>query len=143
MTRLLVSLALCTSFALFTLCDNGTNPTDCQPITMAIKITSPASGASFKVGSTVKVDFEVDRNQVTQVNIKVSIDNGKSFSNILSSGGLAVPSGNQYQCMSYDWKVGSEGEPVTWAATNSCILVVEQYGNSTVYDQSQSFTVTQ
>jgi hypothetical protein len=135
----------CTAAVLMLFCDNPSSNDDCAalPAGTAIKITSPAGGENYTVGQTVRIDFEVDNTLVSSADIKVTLDNGMNYKEVLSSGSIAVPGGSRYQCMSYEWTIGHEGEPVTWAAVDTCVLVVHQYGDQNINGQSQQFVVKQ
>ena len=126
--------------------DEGST-SDCTPANGAfIELTTDISGKTYTVGQTVKLEWKIDRNQIkqnTSVQIEVSIDNGISWT-AMTSPSVEVPSGDQYQCMSYDWVIGSEGEAVAYESVNqNCLLWIHEYSNSSngVKYNDRKFTV--
>lgn len=111
-----------------------------------VELTTEMSGKTYKVGETVTIAWKIDRNQINngQVMVDVSPDNGQTWSGIPDLGIHIPTSGEQYQCMSFDWKIGDEYEVVEYETTNSqCILRIHQYSDVSngVQFTKQKFTV--
>jgi hypothetical protein len=119
---------------------------NCTPADgMVVELTSSLAGKTFNVGETVNLTWKADRNQVSngQVVVDVSNDNGINWS-VIPTAGIVVPSGDQFQCMSFNWVIGNEGDIVNYASgNNQCILRIHEYSNISngVVFSSQTFIV--
>jgi hypothetical protein len=126
--------------------DNGPvngNGTDCEPDSGFIQLTTPTGDETFAVGQKVTVKWKIDRGQVDGVVLGVSIDGGITFIDIVPKAVMAEAT-PQYQCMSYEWTIGSEANAIAYEATNSVLLRVEWYQDRTFsWDVSEAFTINQ
>jgi len=119
---------------------------DCAPSGgKIVELTTSLSGTTHTVGETITISWKTDRNQITngQVVVDVSIDNGITWSAIPDAG-IPVPSGNHYQCMSLNWKIGDEGEAVDYESENGqCMIRIHEYSNTSngVVFSDHKFTI--
>jgi hypothetical protein len=149
MIKILAKKAVLFSLILLGLSCNPQNEGTSQNCTPAdgkvVELTSLLTGKTFSIGETVNLTWKADRTKVSngQVVVDVSVDNGITWSAI-PTGGIVVPTGDQFQCMSLNWVIGKEGEIVHYASgNNQCILRIHEYSdisNGVVFS-SQMFTV--
>ncbi len=125
--------------------DDGT-PCTAPAGTQGLELVSVGGGkTTFNFGESVPIEFKFDQTIVTGILIKISIDGGLGGWKLVQTGGKQIDpvGGDQYQCMTYTWTIGSEGEAVNYAAGSNanCVLRIEDYNNTNATDQSTAFTI--
>jgi Bacterial Ig domain len=131
MSRLNVfgALALAGAFAFAMNCNNSTpnNPTP-KP---TLQLLAPIGGESYKVGSTVNVRWTInDKTKVSSVKLELSTDDGVLYA-VLANKSFSYPD------TSYSWTVDST------QVSSKCLIMISDYVDRSITDQSKEFTVTQ
>ena len=119
------------AISMFLFCNpQDNNENDCTPTEgKLVELTADVAGKTYSIGEKVTLTWKIDGNRITngKVVIDVSPDDGISWSSIPDAG-ISVPA--QYQCMTYEWTVGSEGEFADYKdGNNTCILRIHQYSD--------------
>lgn len=152
MKRFLLLSGLLVTVLTFMACDNSTDPadngdnnqtSDCATLSDGemVKVTSPEGGETFNYGDTVNIAFTVVK-KIPRVNIKVSINDGRTYSDILKKQGEDVTVSGDVACGKYLWVIGDEGVIVNYEPENTnCIIKVEEYGDPQEFGLSETFTV--
>ena len=126
--KYLVLYLLVWSALLLVTCDksaglsNETNP---------IELVVPKGGECYQAGQTVKIVWKInDPTYISSVGIKLSLDNGRSFFNILESSSIFPPD------TSFSWVITDE------QISSQCIIKVYDYISDYISDKSGVFTIS-
>jgi len=118
----------------------------CTPITSAgqdIELINPIGGETVKQGSTVKVQWKVNKNKISSVVIQLSTDNKKNWKDVVQR--IAV-NGNdgEFVCMEENWNVGSEYETIGYSTTGETkvFLRVGKYGEANSVNATTPSTIS-
>ena len=128
-------------FFLMLYCDDD-SPTGSSndPANGYVEVVTPEGGETYTVGSIVTLEFKANGTEVGSVMPQVSVNNGQTWNDIPPQS--VFTSGAGGQLLSYNWTIGSEVNPVTYADTNSqCKLKVYDYKYPTRHHISESFTI--
>jgi hypothetical protein len=123
------AIALACAIALGMNCkDNSTSPV---PPPKPLQLLQPTGSENFKVGSTQVIKWIInDKLKIGSVKVELSLDAGISF--LLPLGGRSF----SYPDTSYSWTVDSS------QVSNQCLIVVSEYNERSINDQSGIFSVT-
>lgn len=97
-------------FSLFLMyCDKSTEPQapECGPFSdpaRELEILYPSTDDQFTAGETVNIQWKVNSQKISKVNLSVSINNGFTFDDILTT--MMVPDDNEIECMNANWEIG-------------------------------------
>jgi hypothetical protein len=119
----------------------------CTPIANAsdfIELVYPVGGETFTKGSTITVLWKVNKTKISSVVLRVSVDGGKNYTDVVSSGIATPASTTDFSCMEYKWVIGSEYKTVSYKTTEptTVLLSVEKYGEIEVAAVSTGITIT-
>jgi hypothetical protein len=119
----------------------------CTPIINAdqyIELIYPIGGETLKLGSTVKMQWKVNKNKVSQVVVQLSTDNKKTWKDMFPLG-LAVNGNNgDCACMEENWVVGSETEAIGYntAGETKVFFRVGKYGEANSVNATTSVSIS-
>lgn len=140
---LIISAFLLSVFIMSGCEESSTGPaTNTGPANERLEVVSPNGGESYKVGQTVAITFKINADKVSGAMLKVSIDDGKSWTAIVSKQ-VSPLSGGGNQTLKYDWVIGQEKNSVSYLDSNiKCKLKISDYTDGTVFDVSNTvFTI--
>jgi hypothetical protein len=102
-----------------------------------IFVTSPVAGQTVKVGDSVVVSWRHNPALFSSLEVQLSTDSGKSFSELYSSGSFSKTTS------SVAWVVGSEtgGSFLPSYPSSGCVIRVRDYSNYSINATSGLFTV--
>ena len=126
--KYLVLYLLVWSALLLVTCDKSTGPgNETNPIELVV----PKGGECYQAGQTVKIVWKInDPTYISSVGIKLSLDNGRSFFNILESSSIFPPD------TSFSWVITDE------QISSQCIIKVYDYISDYISDKSGVFTIS-
>lgn len=108
-------------------CDNGTAP---GQVVKPLEIVAPKGGEMYTAGQVLEIKWKInDAAKISSVCLKISMDNGKSFS-------LIVPRSIPTDTTQFSWTTGSEH------VSSQCVIKVYDYEQESIFDKSGPFTIS-
>jgi hypothetical protein len=110
-------------------CDSGTEP---NPPAKPLELVQPKGGETYKAGETRNVSWKInDAAKISSVGVKISLDGGKTYSMLINH---SIP----MDTTSVSWIIDGTQE------SNQCVIKIYEYtAETSIYDKSGVFTVTQ
>jgi len=123
--------------------DHGA-PASCTPAASAkIEVTSPAAGDTLIPGDTLVIRWRSVTTDFSGYIPQVSINNGTSYTELVTASILADASGAVNQCFSYQTIVPIDGSYTPGDTTNSTVIFrVKDYNSSQAAMRSAAPAVT-
>jgi hypothetical protein len=115
----------------------------CKPSGI-LEITAPVGG-TYAVGDTVAISWKAVRDEYSGFTLHFSLNNGITWNDITAGWQVSFKGTDAYECLDTIWIIGTEPVPPAYAATDTALIQLRNYGDDLpeLRRQTEPITITQ